>query len=174
MPKTPQIFIQLSTEQDKQLQELELNPLINAKVRLRASILRLSHQGFNVAKLSQHFNRSIQSIHNDFNRWQELGIQGLTSGKTTGRPTKFTTEIETFITQKLSEERIWNAQLLCEAVEESLNVKLTIEPMRRKLRELGYTWKRARYSSGKPPSQEVFQLHQKSLETLKKGLWIRN
>ncbi len=116
---------------------LERNPLINAKVRLRASILRLSHQGFNVAKLSQHFNRSIQSIHNDFNRWQELGIQGLTSGKTTGRPTKFTTEIETLITQKLSQERIWNAQLLCEAVQEDLNVKLTIEPMRRKLRELG-------------------------------------
>jgi transposase len=169
MKRSSKIFINLTAEQDRQLQELELSPLINAKVRLRASILRLSNQGFNVTKLSQHFNRSIQSIHNDFKRWQEQGIQGLTNGKTTGRPTKFTPEVETLIKQKLSEERIWNAQLLCEAVEQSLNIKVTIEPMRLKLRELGYTWKRARYSSGKPPSPEVFQVHQKSLETLKKG-----
>lgn len=172
MKRASTTFAKLTVEQDKQLQELELNPLINAKVRLRASILRLSNQGFNVAKLSQHFNRSIQSIHNDFKRWQELGIQGLTNAKTTGRPTKFSAEIETLIKQKLSEERIWNAQLLCEAVQESLNIKITIEPMRRKLRELGYTWKRARYSSGKPPNPEVFQEHHGSLETLKKGLWI--
>lgn len=172
MKRSSRVYIELTSDQDKQLQELELSPLINAKVRLRASILRLSNQGFNVTKLSQHFNRSVQSIHNDFKRWHEQGIQGLTNGKTTGRPTKFTPEIETLIKQKLSEERIWNAQLLCQAVQESLNVKLTIEPMRLKLRELGYTWKRARYSSGKPPSPEVFKQHYGSLETLKKGLWI--
>jgi transposase len=170
MKRTSKIFISLTTAQDKQLQELELNPLINSKVRLRASILRLSNQGFNVTKLSQHFNRNIQSIHNDFKRWREQGIQGLTNGKTTGRPSKFTPEVEALIKQKLSEERIWNAQLLCEAVEQSLNIKVTIEPMRLKLRELGYTWKRARYSSGKPPTQEVLKVHRGSLETLKKGL----
>ena len=76
------------------------------------------------------------------------------------------------IKQKLSEERIWNAQLLCEAVEQSLAIKITIEPMRLKLRELGYIWKRARHSSGKPPSPEVFGQHRGSLETLKKGHWI--
>ena len=109
MKRSSRVYIELTSDQDKQLQELELSPLINAKVRLRASILRLSNQGFNVTKLSQHFNRNIQSIHNDFKRWQEQGIQGLTNGKTTGRPTKFTLEIEELIKQKLSEERIWNA-----------------------------------------------------------------
>jgi transposase len=171
MARTPKTYVHLTPEQDKQLQTLELNPNINATVRLRASILRLSNQGFSVLKLSQHFNRHKQSIHNDFKRWTELGLQGLTNGKTTGRPAHFTPEIESFIRQKLSEDRIWNAQLLCDEVQQSLNVKLSREPMRLKLLEMGFSWKRARYSSGKPPTKEVVLEHRANLETLKKGLW---
>ena len=51
----PLRFLELTPEQDEALRELELSPVVNAKVRLRASIVRLNGAGWGVPKLVTHF-----------------------------------------------------------------------------------------------------------------------
>lgn len=174
MPKQPTIFINLTPEEDKQLQTLELNPKINHKVRMRASILRHSNLGWDIKQLSQHFDRHNCSIKKDFNRWQESGVVGLCDGITTGRPPRLSQAMQDFIKECLAQDRIWNTQLLIQALSKQFAVKITREPLRLYLLEMGYSWKRARYSSSKPPPVEEFRDHKASLEMLKKGLWTRN
>ncbi len=171
---TPLRFLCLSPEQDHNLRELELNPHINAKVRLRASIIRLNSAGWSAARLAAHFRRNPQSIHNDLDRFEHVGVEGLADGKATGAKPKFTPEVEAFLRTKLAEERVWNSALLGEAVEEKFRVSLGREAIRVKLLELGYSWKRTRYAPGKAADAEVVAEHQASLETLKRGHWSRS
>jgi transposase len=174
MPKGSTIFIHLTDEQDKQLRTLELSPTINHKVRLRASIYRLSNQGWDIPRLSSHFKRHKTSIKKDFKRWEEFGVAGMCDGVTTGRPRRLSLEIQVWLKDQLEQDRVWNATLLCEAIKKQFDVTITIGPMRLYLLEMGYSWKRTRYSSGKTPDPEVKAEHRASLETLKKGHWTRN
>ena len=170
----PLRFLSLTPEQDKDLRELELNPLINAKVRLRASIIRLNHAGWGVPRLVAHFGRNPQSIHNDLDRFEQFGIAELADGKAPGTKPSITPDMERFMQAKLTEDRVWNSLLLSEAVAEQFGVQLGREVIRVKLLKLGYSWKRARYAPGKQADPEVVAEHQASLETLKRGHWTRS
>ena len=169
----PLRFLKLTPEQDEALRELELSPLLNAKVRLRATIIRLNHAGWGVPRLVAHFGRNPQSVHNDLDRFEQFGVEGLADGKAPGHKPSVTPEIERFLKTKLSEDRVWNSTLLGEAVTEQFGVSLGREVIRVKLLELGYSWKRARYAPGKDADPEVVAKHQASLETLKRGHWTR-
>lgn len=171
---TPLRFLRLTSEQDEALRELELSPLVNAKVKLRASIIRLNGAGWSAGRLAEHFGRNPQSIHNDLNRFEKGGVSGLADGKAEGAKPKFTSEIEAFLHTKLAEERIWNSALLSEAIEEKFGVSLRREAIRVKLLELGYSWKRSRYAPGKTADPKVVAEHQASLETLKRGRWTKS
>lgn len=171
---TPLRFLSLTLEQDDALRELELNPHINAKVRLRASIVRLNNAGWSAARLAAHFRRNPQSIHNDLDRFEQFGVEGLADGKATGAKPKFTAEMEAFMHAKLAEDRVWNSSLLGEAIEKKFGVGHKREAIRVKLLALGYTWKRTRYAPSKQVDPEVLAEHQASLETLKRGHWTRS
>ncbi len=171
---TPARFLDLTAEQDQTLRELEVSPVVNAKGRLRASIIRLNKAGWSAPRLAKHFRRNLQSVHNDLDRFEQFGVEGLADGKATGAKPKVTPDIESFMQIKLAEERVWNSTLLGEAVEEQFGVKLGREAIRVKLLELGYSWKRTRYAPGKQADSEVVAEHQASLETLKKGHWSRS
>lgn len=168
---TPARFLHLTVEQDEALRVLEVNPVVNAKVRLRASIIRLNNAGWSAPRLAAHFGRNLQSVHNDLNRFEQFGVAGLADGKATGAKPKVTAEMETFMHSKLAEDRVWNSTLVGEAMQEKFGVSLKREAVRVKLLELGYTWKRTRYAPSKQTDPEVVAEHQASLETLKKGHW---
>lgn len=167
----PLRFLSLTPEQDEALRELELSPVVNTKVRLRASIIRLNHAGWGVPRLVAHFGRNPQSIHNDLDRFEQFEMAGLADGKAPGTKPSVTPELEVFFRDKLEEDRVWNSSLLSEAICEQFGVKLGREAIRVKLLELGYRWKRARYAPAKPVDSEVVVEHQASLETLKRGHW---
>lgn len=171
---TPARFLHLTTEQDKALRELEVSPVVDAKVRLRASIIRLNSAGWSAPKLATHFGRNLQSVHNDLDRFEQLGVAGLADGKATGAAPKVTPEMETFMHRKLAEDRVWNSTLLGETIEKEFGVSLGREAIRVKLLALGYSWKRTRYAPGKQVDPEVVAEHQASLETLKRGHWSRS
>jgi transposase len=164
-------YVQLSEVEDAGLRELELSRGIHHKVRLRASILRLSNQRWTVTRLHSHFGRSIKAIHNDFDRWQERGVEGLADGAAPGNPSKITAEMESYLAERLKEERGWDCSQLSEALWEKYRVEVKRETIRVKLIELGYSWQRSRYDSGKEPNaQEVQQAHD-NIDTLKRGHW---
>lgn len=171
---TPTRYLEITSEQDRRLRELELSPVVNAKVRLRASIVRLNSRGWSAGRLAQHFERNLQSVHNDLDRFENEGISGLSDGKAKGAKPKFTSEIESFLHAKLAQERVWNSSLLAEAVKETFAVDLGRESLRLKLRDLGYSWKRSRYTPAKRVDPEVLVEHKASLDTLKRGHWTRS
>lgn len=171
---TPARFVKLTAEQDKSLRELETSPVVNAKVRLRASVIRLNGAGWTAPRLAKHFSRNLQSVHNDLGRFERLGIEGLADGKAPGNKPRVTPEITAFLEHKLAEDRVWNSSLLGEAVTKRFGIKLGREVIRVKLLELGYRWKRTRYAPGKLADPEVVVEHRASLATLKRGHWTRN
>ncbi|GEM50103.1 helix-turn-helix domain-containing protein [Deinococcus cellulosilyticus] len=170
----PLRLVHLTPEEDQNLRRIELSPSFNEKVRLRARILRLSHQGWTIAELSEHFDRSIEAVRQDLLRYQHDGLRGLADGKAKGKPTLFTVQIEDFMHEKLAEERVWNCTLLSEAIKKEFGVLIKREAIRTKLHDLGYRWKRGRYSPMKQADPKVVSEHEASLETLKKGLKTGN
>lgn len=170
----PLRLLSLTPAQDEALRELELSPGVNAKVRLRASLIRLNGAGWGVPRLVAHFGRNPQSIHNDLDRFEQMGVAGLADGKAPGNKPSVTPEIELFLETKLAEDRVWHSSLLAEAVTERFGVKLGREAIRVTLLNLGYRWKRTRYAPGRDADPDVVAEHRASLETLKRGRWTRS
>lgn len=165
----PSRYIRLTEEEDAKLREIEQAPYFKPKVRLRAQVLRLSHRGSNIQTISSYTGRSRASVGRDLDRFTERGFEGLFDGTAPGNPPRITGEMRTFMEEKLSEERTWNATQLAEVLKESFGVELTPEAVRQHLISMGYSWKRTRYVSNKPPDPEQEREAAEELEGLKRG-----
>jgi transposase len=165
----PSRFVRLTEQEDIRLREIEQDPLLKPKVRLRAQVLRLSHRGYNMRSIASYTARSPQSIGRDLDRWEERGLAGLADGTAPGNPPRITEEMRTFMEGNLSEERTWNATQLVEALGRNFGIEVTPEAVRQHLRSMGYSWKRTRYVPNKPPDPEQEREAREELERLKKG-----
>jgi transposase len=166
----PSRHIRLTEEEDAQLREIEQDPYLKPKVRLRAQVLRLSNRGSNMAKIASYTGRSGASIARDFDRWSERGLEGLADGVAPGNPPRITREMEAFMEEKLSEEeRTWNATQLLEVLKEEFGLKVSPEAVRQHLLSMGYSWKRTRYVPNKAPDPEAERGAREELEELKRG-----
>ncbi len=165
----PSRHIQLTEEQDDQLREIEQNPHLRTKVRLRAQVLRLSHRGSNMEAIASYTGRSPASIARDFDRFSERGIEGLADGRAPGNPPRITAEIRQYMEERLCEKRTWNATQLAEVIEQEFCLKVSPEAVRQHLISMGHRWKRTRYSPSKDPDPEEESRAREELESLKRG-----
>jgi transposase len=163
----------LTQKQDTQLANLEHSPGIHAKVRLRASIIRLNSKSHSIDWLVEHFKRSRSTIEDDLTRFEQHGINGLADGQAPGQPAKITAEIEAFLERKLLEDRTWNCSQLAQEIQTEFSVEIKRDTIRVKLLELGYSWKRGRYSPGKTLDPAVVAKHKTELEELQKKQWTK-
>lgn len=161
-------YIQLSEAEDKELQGIESNPDLNEKVRVRAKVLRLSHRGMSVEAIATYTGRDATTVRRDFKRWEKNKVAGLADGQSKGRRSPLDEQAQSFLVQKLSEERSWTASQLAEAVDEKFKVKVNRETMRVCLQARGYAWQRQRYVPVKEPDADVLALKQKEFDVLKK------
>lgn len=162
-------FVRLGPEEDHQLQEIEQDPFLKPKVRLRAQVLRLSSRGESAERIAAYTGRSRASVCRDFDRWEQRGFEGLADGSAPGNPPRITEEVRVFLKEKLSEERTWNATQLVEAIEECFGIGLTPEAIRQHLLAMGYRWKRTRYVPSRPPDPEEEKEARSDLQELKRG-----
>jgi transposase len=165
----PARYIQLTVEEDQRLREIEHSPDFRPKVRLRAQVLRLSHQGWQVERISSYSGRSRTSILRDFERWNEHGFEGLADGTAPGQPERITNEMREHMLKRLGEERAWTARQLADDLGASFGVRVTPEAIRLRLKQLGYCWKRTRYVPCHNIEPDNLRDHRASLETLKRG-----
>lgn len=171
MANKPNRFIRLRQEDNDRLREMEQNPHINAKVKLRAQILRLSHTGMSIQSITEHVGRSRDMVCATFKRWEEEGYKGLADQwKNENKRLVMTNEIKAFVEEKLAEERTWSCSQLSEAIKEAFDVDIGIEGIRKQLHKMGYSWKRGRYIPAKEIDPAEKKRHEASLETLKRGL----
>ena len=169
----PHRHLTLTQKQDTQLANLEHSPGIHAKVRLRASIIRLNSKGHSIDWLVEHFKRSRSTVEDDLNRFEQHGIEGLADGQAPGQPAKITAEIAAFLERKLLEDRTWNCSQLAQEIQTEFSVDIKRDTIRVKLLELGYSWKRGRYSPGKTLDPAVVAKHKAELEKLQKKQWTK-
>ena len=165
----PSRHIRLTEEEDAQLREMEQDPYLKPKVRLRTQVLRLSNGGSNMEKIASYTGRSAASIARDFDRWSERGFGGLADGAAPGNPPRITEEVREYMEQRLSEERTWNATQLAEALKEEFGLEVTPEAVRQHMHSMGYSWKRTRYVPNKVPDPEAEREAREELEALKRG-----
>jgi transposase len=151
------------------LRDVERNPQLRAKVRQRAQVLRLSNQGWKVAKLAEYTGRSDTSIGRDFDRWERRGVSGLADNPPPGNSAIIGKAARAFLHERLAEERTWNAPQLADAVAEQLKVRVDPETIRRHLHELNFSWKRTRYVPAHSPEPQAEHSARAALETLKRG-----
>jgi transposase len=159
-------YITLTEKQDAELAILERTPGINPKVQLRASVIRLSSKRHPIAWLVKHFKRSRSTIEADLDRFDQHGIEGLADGQAPGQPAKITAEIAAFLERKMLEDRTWNCSQLAQEIQTEFSVEIKRDTIRVKLLELGYSWKRGRYSPGKTIDPVVVAKHKTELEEL--------
>lgn len=165
----PSRHIQLTEQEDDQLREIEHNPRLKPKVRLRAQVLRLSNRGLNLGRIASHTDRGKASIARDLEGWAERGVEGLADGSAPGNPPRITQKMRWYTEERLSEERAWNATQLSEALKGEFSVSVTPGAVRQHLVPVGYSWKRTRRGPAKEPDAEEGREAGEELERLKKG-----
>lgn len=168
-------FIKLSEAANEKLRTLEQNPHIHRKVRLRAQLLRLSHEGVSMQRISQYAGKSYDTVRTTFTRWEREGYAGLADHiEHQGQNPLITEDIKTFMAGKLKEERTWTCEQLSAAISENYGVEVGAEGIRLRLREMGYSWKKGRFTPAKRPSEDELKQHKAALDTLKKGRWSKD
>lgn len=75
---------------------------------------------------------------------------------------------------KLKEERTWTCAQLSEAILEHYEIQVGVEGIRKRLKEMGYSWKQGRFTPAKRPSEEELKYHKAALDTLKRGHWRKD
>lgn len=160
----------LSSEEDEQLRRFEQSEHLRPKVRLRAQVVRLNAAGWSRRRVAHHTGRTYGTVCQDLKRWHEHGVEGLADAPATNQPEKLTLEMRKLVLGKLHEDRTWTCRQLVEVVEQRFAVAVSVEAMRKRVRELAYCWKRTRYVPCKEIDPEVEREHRANLETLKRGL----
>ena len=169
----PARFVRLTPEEDDHLREIEQDPHLKPKVRLRAQVLRLSGRGEGVERIAAYTGRSEASVLRDLDRWEERGFEGLADGSAPGNPPLITAQARAFMEHRLSsEERTWNATQLREALEERFGIGVTPEAIRQHLLAMDYRWKRTRYVPSCLPDPEEEREARADLEELKRPLCV--
>lgn len=163
------LHVELSEQEDKKLMNIEKTECFKPKVRLRASSLRLSNQGWRVPKIAAYLGRGEESIRRDLKRWREQGLEGLADGTAPGQAPLITNEIKSHLVERLGEERTWTAPQLADEVALEFKIEVTAEAIRQHLKRLGYFWKRTRYVPCKEIDPETERQHRVGLDTLKRG-----
>jgi len=161
--------VQLTSEEDTRLRQLEMDPSQPKKVRLRAQIVRLAHAGWHPAQIATYVRRHEQVVKQDLRRFREQGEKGLADKPRPTKPPTWNAQIERFVRDCLAQERAWTCNQLSEAIHEQLQVELKREALRLRLKQMGYTWQRTRYVPAKEADPEEVALAEQLLEVLKKG-----
>ena len=100
------------------------DPSTHPKVRQRALALRLSAHHRSAPRIAQFLGCHHTTVLNDLKRWQKHRYDGLADGKAPGATPKITSEVKAYLTNLLSEDRIWTARQLQEALATQMQVQV--------------------------------------------------
>ncbi len=87
-------FVRIESEEDARLREVEQDPLLKQKVRLRAQVRRLSGRGESVGRIAAYTGRSEASVLRDLDRWERRGFEGLADGTAPGNAPRVRGEVK--------------------------------------------------------------------------------
>ncbi|MEM9777011.1 MAG: helix-turn-helix domain-containing protein [Chloroflexota bacterium] len=128
----------LNAAEDRTLFELRTATTVPQRVKDRAEVIRLSHQGMYVEKIATFFDWNVRTVRETLRRWQQRGLGGLWDAPRPGAQKRWQTEdmeyLETCIRQ---EQRTYNSQQLSQQLADERKVKLSADHLRRVLQKRG-------------------------------------
>jgi len=82
---TPPLRVELSSEEDRTLQELRAAPGVPQRTKDRAEALRLSHRGWIPHQIAEYLGWQVATARRAIHRWQQDGLYGLWDSPRSGR-----------------------------------------------------------------------------------------
>ncbi len=128
----------LNAEENRTLFELRTATTVPQRVKDRAEVIRLSHQGMYVEKIASFFGWNIQTVRETIHRWQQQGLGGLWDAPRPGFQKRWQSEDIEYLESCLrQEQRTYNSQQLAQKLENDRKVKLSADHLRRVLKKRG-------------------------------------
>jgi transposase len=128
----------LSAEENRTLFELRRATTVPQRVKDRAEVIRLSHQGMYVEKIASLFGWNIRTVRETLHRWQQRGLGGLWDAPRPGPQKRWQPEDIEYLESCLrQEQRTYNSQQLAEKLAHERQVNLSAEHLRRVLKKRG-------------------------------------
>lgn len=128
----------LSAEENRTLFELRRATTVPQRVKDRAEVIRLSHQGMYVEKIASLFGWNIRTVRETLHRWQQRGLGGLWDAPRPGPKKRWQAEDIEYLESCLrQEQRTYNSQQLSEKLARERQVNLSAEHLRRVLKKRG-------------------------------------
>lgn len=128
----------LTAAEDRTLFELRTATTVPQRVKDRAEVIRLSHQGMYVEKIATFFDWNVRTVRETLRRWQHQGLGGLWDAPRPGAKPRWQPEdIEYLETCIREEQRTYNSQQLSQKLEDERKVKLSADHLRRVLQKRG-------------------------------------
>jgi transposase len=146
-------LVQLTAGQEARLQA-ELRDSESVQVYRRAAALLAAHQGRSAGQVAALLGVTRQTVYNWLNTYakEERGLD-LADAPRSGRPSVWTEELDKLLEATLGQSPSeaghtalnWTTTLLRKRLASCSSIVISDETLRRRLRQLGYTWKRGRY-----------------------------
>ena len=128
----------LNAEENRTLFELRTATTVPQRVKDRAEVIRLSHQGMYVEKIASFFNWNVRTIRETLHRWQQQGLGGLWDAPRPGPQKRWqSSDIEYLESCLRQEQRTYNSQQLAKKLENDRKVNLSADHLRRILKKRG-------------------------------------
>lgn len=128
----------LSPAENRTLFELRTASTVPQRVKDRAAVIRLSHQGMYVEKIASFFGWNVRTVRETLNRWQHEGLGGLWDSPRPGAAKRWQPEDIEYLESCLREEhRTYNSEQLAQKLADDRNVKLSSDHLRRVLKKRG-------------------------------------
>lgn len=128
----------LNAAENRTLFELRTATTVPQRVKDRAAVIRLSHQGMYVEQIATLFNWSAQTVRETFHRWQRQGLGGLWDAPRPGPQPRWQPEDIAYLETCLREEpRTYNSQQLAQKLATERQVTLSADHLRRVLQKRG-------------------------------------
>ena len=128
----------LNSAENRTLFELRTAQTVPQRVKDRAEVIRLSHQGMYVEKIAAFFNWHVQTVRDTLHRWQQQGLGGLWDAPRPGPQPRWQPEDIEYLEACLREEpRTYNGPQLANKLETERQVILSADHLRRVLQKRG-------------------------------------
>jgi transposase len=159
--------VELSEEQQRELQRRTREPGIRPRTRDRLEMVRLSHSGRSVPQIARHLGISEQRVRHWIKTFLANGFEALTDRPPVGRTSRLTPALREAVRQELEKgDRTWTASQLAEWIEQQFGVRVSAAHLRRFRRRWQLSYKRTARSLRHKQKPEEVAAKKAELETL--------
>mgnify|MGYP000553590825 CR=1 FL=1 len=128
----------LSAAEERTLFELRTATTVAQRVKDRAEVVRLSHQGLYVEKIAALFKWNERTVRETLQRWQAKGLGGLWDAPRPGAQRLWQEQDMEYLEECLrADPHTYNGEQLAQKLATERNVKLSADHLRQVLKKRG-------------------------------------